>query len=166
MFKSRDIANKGPYGQGHVLPSSHVWFWTLKKMEHQRIDAFKLCWRRLLRDPCTAKRSNQSILKEINPEYSLKVHIYISIIHIYFKYICTHTHTYIYIYMKYTYILQENRSRVKNINILVWLIYIYIFIWLICVVGQKPTQHCKIIIFQLKNTNEKDTNKRKNGFKS
>ena len=47
--------------------------WTIKKAEHQRIDAFKLrCWRRLLRVPWTAKRSNQSILKEINPEYSLK----------------------------------------------------------------------------------------------
>ena len=42
--------------------------WTIKKAEHWRIDAFKLwCWRRLLRDPWTAKRSNQSILKEINP---------------------------------------------------------------------------------------------------
>ena len=46
--------------------------WTIKKAEHQRIDAFKLwCWRRLLRVPWTARRSNQSILKEINPEYSL-----------------------------------------------------------------------------------------------
>ena len=45
--------------------------WTIKKAEHQRIDAFKLwCWRRLLRVPWTARR-NQSILKEINPEYSL-----------------------------------------------------------------------------------------------
>ena len=43
--------------------------WTIKKAEHQRIDAFKLwCWRRLLRVPWTAKRSNQSILKEINPD--------------------------------------------------------------------------------------------------
>ena len=46
---------------------------TIKKAEHQRIDAFKLwCWRRLLRVPCTARRSNQSILKEIGPEYSLE----------------------------------------------------------------------------------------------
>ena len=46
--------------------------WTVKKAECQRIDAFKLwCWRRLLRDLWTTKRSNQSILKEINPEYSL-----------------------------------------------------------------------------------------------
>ena len=47
--------------------------WTTKKAEHQRIDAFELwCWRRLLTVPWTARRSNQSILKEINPEYSLK----------------------------------------------------------------------------------------------
>ena len=47
--------------------------WTLKKAEHQRIDAFELwCWRRLLRVPWTARRSNQSILKEISPEYSLE----------------------------------------------------------------------------------------------
>ena len=46
--------------------------WTIKKAEHQRIDAFELwCWRRLLRVPWTARRSNQSILKEISPEYSL-----------------------------------------------------------------------------------------------
>ena len=47
--------------------------WTIKKAEHRRIDAFELwCWRRLLRDPWTARRSNQSILKEISPEYSLE----------------------------------------------------------------------------------------------
>ena len=47
--------------------------WTVKKAECQRIDAFKLwCWRRLLRVPWTARRSNQSILGEINPEYSLE----------------------------------------------------------------------------------------------
>ena len=47
--------------------------WTIKKAEHRRIDAFKLwCWRRLLRVPRTAKRSNQSFLKEIKPEYSLE----------------------------------------------------------------------------------------------
>ena len=47
--------------------------WTIKKAEHQRIDAFKLrCWRGLLRVPWTARRSIQSILKEINPEYSLE----------------------------------------------------------------------------------------------
>ena len=48
--------------------------WTIKKAEGQRIDAFELwCWRRLLRVPWTARRSNQSILKEISPEYSLEV---------------------------------------------------------------------------------------------
>ena len=47
--------------------------WTIKKAECRRIDAFELwCWRRLLRVPCTARRSNQSILKEISPEYSLE----------------------------------------------------------------------------------------------
>ena len=47
--------------------------WTIKKAECQRIDAFEVwCWRRLLRVPWTAKRSNQSILKEISPEYSLE----------------------------------------------------------------------------------------------
>ena len=47
--------------------------WTIKKAEHQRIDAFELwCSRRLLRIPWTARRSNQSILKKISPEYSLK----------------------------------------------------------------------------------------------
>ena len=47
--------------------------WTIKKAEHWRIDAFELwCWRRLLRVPWTARRSNQSILKEIRPEYSLE----------------------------------------------------------------------------------------------
>ena len=47
--------------------------WTVKKAEHQRINAFKLwCWRRLLKVPWTARRSNQSILREINPDYSLE----------------------------------------------------------------------------------------------
>ena len=47
--------------------------WTIKKAEHQRIDAFELwCWRRLLRVPWTARRCNQSILKEISPEHSLE----------------------------------------------------------------------------------------------
>ena len=47
--------------------------WTIKKAEHQRIDVFELwCWRRLLRVPWTARRSNQSIVKEIIPEYSLE----------------------------------------------------------------------------------------------
>ena len=47
--------------------------WTVKKAEHRRIDAFELwCWRKLLRVPWTARRSNQSILKEISPKYSLE----------------------------------------------------------------------------------------------
>ena len=47
--------------------------WTIKMVEHQRIDAFELwCWRRLLRFPWTARRSNQSILREINPDYSIE----------------------------------------------------------------------------------------------
>ena len=47
--------------------------WTTKKAECQKIDAFELwCWKRLLRVPCTARKSNQSVLKEINPEYSLE----------------------------------------------------------------------------------------------
>ena len=47
--------------------------WTIKKTEHQRIDAFELwCWKRFLRVPWTARRSNQSILKEISPKYSLE----------------------------------------------------------------------------------------------
>ena len=47
--------------------------WTIKRAEHRRIDAFELwCWRRLLRVPCTARRSNQSILKEISPGISLE----------------------------------------------------------------------------------------------
>ena len=47
--------------------------WTIKKAEYQRIDAFELwCWRKVLRVPCTVRRSNQSVLKEINPEHSLE----------------------------------------------------------------------------------------------
>ena len=47
--------------------------WSIKKVEHRRIHAFELwCWRKLLRVPWTARRSNQAILKEINPEYSLE----------------------------------------------------------------------------------------------
>ena len=64
ILKSKDIANKGPSSQGYGFSSSHVWV----RAEHQRIDAFELwCWRRLLRVPWTARRSNQSILKEISP---------------------------------------------------------------------------------------------------
>ena len=63
------------YSQSYGFPSSHTQMWELdhKKADHPRTDAFKLwCWRRLFRAPWTARRSNQSILKEINPEYSLK----------------------------------------------------------------------------------------------
>ena len=68
------LADKGLYGQSYAFSSSHVWMWdwTIKKAEHQRIDTYELwCGRRLLRVPWTVKRSNQSILKEISPEYSL-----------------------------------------------------------------------------------------------
>ena len=69
------VANKALSSQSYGFSSSHVWCecWTIKKAEHWRIDAFELwCWRRLLRVPWTARRSNQPILKEINPEYSLE----------------------------------------------------------------------------------------------
>ena len=76
-LKSRDITlpTKVRLVKAVVFPVvMYGWeSWTVKKAEHQRIDAFELsCWRRLLRVPWTAKRSNQSILKEICPEYSLK----------------------------------------------------------------------------------------------
>ena len=64
------FANKGPSSQSYGFSSES---WTIKKAECRRIDAFVLwCWRRLLRVPWAARRSNQSILKEINPEYSLE----------------------------------------------------------------------------------------------
>ena len=69
------FANKGPSSQGYVFPVVRYGCenWTIKKAEHQRIDAFELwCWRRLLRALWTARRSKQSILKEISPEYSLE----------------------------------------------------------------------------------------------
>ena len=69
------FADKGSYSQSYGLSSSHVWMWELDYQESwaQRIYAFELwCWRRLLRVPWTARRSNQSILKEISPEYSLE----------------------------------------------------------------------------------------------
>ena len=67
--------SKGLPSQIYLLPVViYGWeSWTIKEAEHQRIDAFELwCWRRLLRVPWTARRYNQSILKEISPEYSLK----------------------------------------------------------------------------------------------
>ena len=69
------FADKGPSSQSHGFPAVMYGceHWTIKKAEHQRIDAFKLwCWRGLLTIPWTARRSNQSILKVTNPEYSLK----------------------------------------------------------------------------------------------
>ena len=73
-LKSRDITtNKGPSSQGYGFSSGHVWMWELDHEESRRTDAFELwCWRRLLRVPWTARRSNQSILKEISPGCSLK----------------------------------------------------------------------------------------------
>ena len=65
------FVNKGQSSQSYGFSSGYVW--TINKSEHQRIDAFELwCWRRLLRVPWTARRSNQFILKEINPGYSLE----------------------------------------------------------------------------------------------
>ena len=69
ILKSRDITNKDPSSQSYGFSSSRVGCesWTIKKAEHQRIDALELwCWRRLLRVPWTARKSNQSILKEIS----------------------------------------------------------------------------------------------------
>ena len=69
------FANKGPSSQGYGFPvvMYGCQSWTVKKAEHRRIDAFELwCWRRLLRVPWTARRSNQSILKEISPGCSLE----------------------------------------------------------------------------------------------
>ena len=77
IFKSRDITlpTKVLLVKAMVFPVVMYGCenWTIKKAECLRIDAFELlCWRRLLRVPWTARRSNQSFLKEINPEYSLK----------------------------------------------------------------------------------------------
>ena len=77
ILKSRDITlpTKVRVVKAMVFPVVMYGceIWTMKKVEHQRIDAFELwCWRRLLRVPCTARRSNQSILKEISPGCSLE----------------------------------------------------------------------------------------------
>ena len=77
IFKSRDIALSTKFGLVKAIVFPVVTYgcesWTIKKAERQRIDAFELWhWRRLLRVPWTARRSNQSILKEISPEYSLE----------------------------------------------------------------------------------------------
>ena len=77
IFKSRDITlpTKVHLGKAMIFPvvMYECESWTIKKPEHQRIDAFELrFWRRLLRVPWTARRSGQSILKKISPEYSLE----------------------------------------------------------------------------------------------
>ena len=77
ILKSRDITlpTKVRFIKAMVFPGVMYGCenWTIKKAEHQRIDAFELwCWRRLLRVPWTTRRSNQSILEEISPEYSLE----------------------------------------------------------------------------------------------
>ena len=75
VLKNRDIILPAKVYKSYGFPL--VMFgcegWTIKRAEHQRIDVFELwCWRRLLRVPWTARRSNQSILKEISPEFSLE----------------------------------------------------------------------------------------------
>ena len=77
VFKSRDITLPTKVHLAKVMVFPVIMYgcesWTRKKAEHRRIDAFDLCcWRRLLRVPWTARRSNHSILKEISPEYSLE----------------------------------------------------------------------------------------------
>ena len=77
ILKSRDITLPTKVSLVKVMVFPVVMYeyesWTIKKTEHRRIDAFELwCWRRLLRVPWTARRSNQNILKEISPEYSLE----------------------------------------------------------------------------------------------
>ena len=77
ILKSRDITlpTKVHLVKAMVFPTVmyECESWTVKKAEHRRIDAFELwCWRRLLRVPWTARRPNQSILKEISPKYSLE----------------------------------------------------------------------------------------------
>ena len=77
ILKSRDITASTKVSIVKAVVFPVVMYgcesWTIKKAESQRIDAFKLrCWRRLLRVPWTARKSSQSIIKEINPEYSLE----------------------------------------------------------------------------------------------
>ena len=75
IYVRHHFANKGPNSQSYGFSRSHVWCesWTIKKAECWRTDAFKLwCWRRVFRVPWTVRRSNLSILKEINSEYSLE----------------------------------------------------------------------------------------------
>ena len=77
LLKSRDITLSAKVRLAKAMVSPVVIYgcesWTIKKAEHRRIDTFELwCWRRLLRVPWTARTSSQSILKEINPKYSLE----------------------------------------------------------------------------------------------
>ena len=77
LLKSRDITLPAKVRLAKAMVSPVVIYgcesWTIKKAEHRRIDTFELwCWRRLLRVPWTARTSSQSILKEINPKYSLE----------------------------------------------------------------------------------------------
>ena len=77
IFKSRDITLPAKVGLVKAMVFPVVMYgcesWTIKKAECQRTDTFELwCWRRLLRVSWTARRSNQSVLKEISPEYSLE----------------------------------------------------------------------------------------------
>ena len=77
IFKSRDITLLTKFHPVKAMIFPVVMYecesWTIKKAEHRRIDDFELwCWRGLLRVPCTARKSSQSILKEISPEYSLE----------------------------------------------------------------------------------------------
>ena len=73
-YPKAQITDKGPCSQSCGFSRSHVWMWDLDhKAEHWRTDAFELwCWKRLLRVPWTAGQSNQSVLKEMNPEYLLE----------------------------------------------------------------------------------------------
>ena len=77
VFKSKDIALPTKVHLVKAIAFPVVMYicerWTIKKVVHPRIDVFQLwCWRRLLRVPWTARRSNQAVLKEINPEYSFE----------------------------------------------------------------------------------------------
>ena len=75
LKRRHHFADRGLSSQSYGFSSCHVGCesWTIKKAEHRRIDVFELWyWKRLLRVPWTAGRSHQSILKEINPEYSLE----------------------------------------------------------------------------------------------
>ena len=96
ILKSRDITLPTKVHLVKALVFPVVMYgcehWTLKKAEHGRIDAFELwCWRRLLRVPWTARRSNQSILKKINPEYSLDTSLMLKLKFQYFGHLMQRT---------------------------------------------------------------------------